>query len=280
MDARKIENAKRGPALFEVLTKEAVKGTDALKVPAPRPETEHHAPQGAIRLSPRPTKPQPDEGTRSRYGSGDVRIPFVKLDEGRIRMTFTSMTAAVAVFTALAMVVAAFELGGHLGFRDGVRIGHEAGRNSYAAETLSDIEAARREPPATYLVSNLMDSPPENGGSLKETSAREAGSGGQPQWIRDYTYIVAQEFAADRLDNVEPAREFLAKHGILTTTVRLANGAVQSITTQGYNHKDPTQKRVAERLLEKEHQVGAKYYAAAGGYRLKGYFKTLKGDGW
>jgi hypothetical protein len=37
---------------------------------------------------------------------------------------------------------------------------------------------------------------------------------------------------------------------------------------------------MAEELLKKLHAVGSKYYAGGGGYKLEGYFKTLKSDRW
>jgi len=62
--------------------------------------------------------------------------------------------------------------------------------------------------------------------------------------------------------------------------VRLSNGATQLITTQGYNRRDPTQHQMADQLLEKTRTLGAQYYAAGGGYKLEGYFKSLKSDTW
>jgi len=62
--------------------------------------------------------------------------------------------------------------------------------------------------------------------------------------------------------------------------VRLPGGAIQLITKQGYNQKDSTQRQLAENLLEREHRIGREYFASGGGYRLEGYFKTLKGVTW
>jgi hypothetical protein len=103
---------------------------------------------------------------------------------------------------------------------------------------------------------------------------------GKPQWIRGYTYIVAQEFSAESAGNAAKAQAFLADHGIVVAQVPYPSGAIQLIATQGYNHRDPTQKRMAEELLKKLHAVGSKYYAGGGGYKLEGYFKTLKSDRW
>ncbi|MCH8146823.1 MAG: hypothetical protein IH987_02380 [Planctomycetes bacterium] len=57
-------------------------------------------------------------------------------------------------------------------------------------------------------------------------------------------------------------------------------GSIQLITTQGFNRRDPAQKQMAAAALEEVHKIGKLFYAQGGGYKLKGYFKTLKGDAW
>ena len=275
-----MRRAKHGPALFEVLASQATQASDTLKVPKWWPEGGRLAGARDTRLEPPSAGIRAGEGRVPPRAEADTPLPFVEMDGGRIRISFTSVTAAVAVFLMLAAVLATFELGSRYGFRDGLRVGHEAGRASYAAETMSEIEVARRQPPATELVGSLLEAgpapilPPSNAATSPPATSPPT------SWIRDYTYIVAQEFASGRDDDARQAREFLDKHGISTAVVRLPNGATQLITTQGYNHKDPTQKRMAQQLLEKEHRIGADYYAGGGGYRLKGYFKSLKGDAW
>jgi hypothetical protein len=195
-------------------------------------------------------------------------------------VSFSSTTAAIAVFVGMAVVLGAFELGSRGGYEDGVRIGHEAGRASYAAEAVSEIEEARRRPPATHLVSGLLADSAPSAAEPVESSKGATSDAVETTWVCGYTYIVAQEFAANRAEDAQCAQRFLAERGITTAVVGLPNGAIQLITTEGYNHKDPTQKRIAEQMLEKERGIGAEYYAAGGGYRLNGYFKTLKGHQW
>ena len=57
-------------------------------------------------------------------------------------------------------------------------------------------------------------------------------------------------------------------------------GSIQLITTQGFNRRDAAQKQMAAAALEEVHKIGKRFYAQGGGYKLKGYFKTLKGDAW
>ena len=186
------------------------------------------------------------------------------------------------MFIAAVGLIASFELGSRLGHGRGLKTGYEAGRASYAAEAASEIEVARAQPPATHLVSRLLEDPaPAEVPGEANRERKNARVPQTPGWIRDYTYIVAQEFTAGRLDDARQAREYLAEHGIPTAFIRgSGGGAVQLITEQGYNHGDPTQKRIAEELLKRIHDAGASYYAQGGGYKLKGYYKTLKSDTW
>ncbi|MHC4696162.1 MAG: hypothetical protein ACYTFA_05405 [Planctomycetota bacterium] len=275
-----MRKTKTGPALFDVLSRERDETSDTLEVP--RWWTPGHG-----EAQPRPVR-MVDRGHAA--GNGDRRVeppgdtgeilPFFELVGRRIRVSFTSAAAAAVVFLAMVIVLAGFELGRRSGDGTGFRRGYEAGRASYAAEAMDEIELARTQPPATHLVRSLLTEP----GSASEQAGASVGArraeANETEWIRDYTYIVAQEFAADRTEDAQRAQAFLAEHRIPTALVRLPNGAIQLITMQGYNQRDPTQKQLAERLLEKEHGIGSKYFAAGGGYRLKGYFRTLKSDTW
>jgi len=211
----------------------------------------------------------------------DKDIRFLELENERVRMSFTSKTAAVTFFVVVVILVVAFEIGRRSGYTAGIGAGFQQGRASYAAEAMSEIEAARNQPAATHLLSELMETAEAAPARVETIVDENPGDVDRPQWIRGYTYVVAQEFSpADADTAAAKARAFLAEHGIATAAVRYDSGSVQLITTQGYNHKDPTQKRMANELLKKLHAIGAKYYAGGGGYKLDGYFKTLKDDRW
>jgi hypothetical protein len=214
-------------------------------------------------------------------GLGASSEPIARLDGDRVRFSLTSVSAAVLVFVLLVVVFGSFEIGRRFGDRRGFQRGHIAGRASYSADALSEIEAARRQPPATQLLAPLRVD------AESDPTARDAAPGDSgtpppegPTWVRDYTYIVVQEFSAGRQQDARQAQAFMAEHGIGTEMVKYPSGAIQLITTQGYNRQDPTQRRLADQFLEKVHMLGAQYFAAGGGYRLEGYFKSLKGDTW
>ena len=271
---------QRGPALFERLNEGATTAPGAFKVSGSRRKRDKRAktraadrtfPEGAAGMA-----GASEAGTRVSGGN----VPFVELDGNRVRLSFTSVTAAVALFAGLVVVLGAFELGRSSGDEDGFRQGYAAGRESYATAAMSEIEAARSQPPAASLLSGLLEEPQDNEAPADTGTDEVSAESTQPRWIRGYTYIVAQEFSPGSLGGARQAQEFLARHGVATELVRYPSGVIQLLTTQGYNHKDPAQRQMANELLKKVHTIGAEYFAAGGGYKLEGYFKTLKNDTW
>ncbi len=268
-----MPKSKRGRSLFELLDEEEGSASNA---------------PGSLqrwgRLE-RPTAPVTSgiktSGTQgsppSERKAGPARaLPFVEVEGDRFRVSFTSLTAAGAVFGLLVVLFVVFWLGGKAGYRRG----YVSGRLSYEAQAVDEIEVARSQPPASYLVEGLL---PEldveevgpTDGTAEADSAVE-----MPRWVRDHTYVVVQEFPNGNVEAANRARDFLATRGIATQLLRRVGGGLQLITTEGYNLKDPAQRQMAEELRRRVHAAGAQYYASGGGYRLEGYFKTLKGDGW
>ena len=113
-----------------------------------------------------------------------------------------------------------------------------------------------------------------------DDAAIDPAPAGTTKWVRDHTYVVAQEFPNGDMAAANRAKDFLATVGITADVVRRPNGSLQLITTKGYSLRDPAQRVLAEDLKRRVHSAGAQYYAAGGGYKLEGYFKTLKGDRW
>ncbi len=276
-----MRRTKSGPALFEVLTRGQDTTSDTLKTPEWWSASGgEQGSQAEVAAEKRPAAaPAPSRGGEA-PGGNRGNPPFLELVGSRVRLTFTSGTAAAAVFLLMTSVLAGFELGRRSGDAAGKLRGYEAGRASYAADALDEIQAARTQPLATHVVRSLL-AEPESETQQAQPSGNEGSRDPEAtQWIRDYTYIVAQEFAPGRTEDAQRAQTYLAEHGIATALVKLSGGAIQLITTQGYNRQDPTQKQLADKLLEKEHSVGGRYFADGGQYRLKGYFRTLKGDRW
>ncbi len=276
-----MPKSKRGAALFDLLGQNEAKGTESLKVPGwwasgGRP------PDAQVSAEPSPEEAPssvPVSQAPARPNGDGVR--FLELDGNRVRLSFTSVTAALAVFATLVALLAAVEWGQWTGDRNGFKRGHAAGRASFAAGAIDEIEAARRQPPETQVVSSLLrqpDTAPQASTDL--VADMGAGAPEQARWIRDYTYIVAQEFSAGSEDDARRAQAYLTGNGIATELVRYPSGAIQLITTEGFNRSDQTQRQIAEQWLKKVHTVGDKYFDAGGRYKLEGYFKTYKGDTW
>jgi hypothetical protein len=236
--------------------------------PSGIPETS--IPETPIPETPIQETPSPEAGRK---------VPFMELDGERIRVSFTSLTAALAVFAAVVLLLGAFELGRHNGDRAGFARGNAVSRASLGAEALSEIEAARREAPNLRVVDALLT---ERAAPTPDDPVErlEASHTPTPRWVRDHTYIVAQEFSGGHGDDAVRAQAFLERYGVATELIQYPSGAIQLITAQGYNRTDETQRQMADRFLEKVRAVGVEYFAQGGGYKLEGYFKTLKGDSW
>jgi len=284
---------KRGPALFELLSEEG-SATGGVKVPS---WWTKHTQLMDLRVARAARKADEsplvvEEPSRSAVDRTAPR-PLFEVDGDRVCLSLTSVTAAVAVFLGLATILAAYGLGARRGDQGGFRRGFDAGRADVGSAAVDEIAALRNQPPASKLV----------GGLLQDAGVKSAGSGAREDrpavkaavaapaklpastvpaagWVRDLTYIVVQEFPAANIDKARHAREFLAQRGVNSELVPLNDNTTLLIATQGYSHKDPAQKRLAEQLMEKVRTIGTQYYAAGGGYRLEGYFKTLKRDNW
>ncbi|MFQ5413897.1 MAG: hypothetical protein ACE5E6_05510 [Phycisphaerae bacterium] len=206
---------------------------------------------------------------------------MLEFDAARIRVSFSSWTAAVAIFLFVAVVMAAYEVGRRNGARANAVQSREASRRGLAGDALDDVQAARRMPPATDLLAALeladanapaggAERVPPNAGALPPAA----------DWVPGQTYIVVQEFTAGSGDAAARAREFLHDRRIETVLVRTPAGSIQLITVEGFNRKDPEQAQRADALLARVRDAGTAYYDAGGRYRLQGYFKLYKRGRW
>lgn len=289
-----MAKAKRGPALFELLGDDGSR-TGVVKVPSWWSRHTQLTDLHAARAARAAIEPPPvfEEASQADVDQ-DLPHPLFEVEGDRVRVSLTSVTAAVAVFLGLAIVLAAYGLGARRGNDAGLRRGFDAGRADGGSGANDEIAALRNQPPASHLVGSLLQEPgakPTSGSVAREDRPAIKAATAAPAtvpastvpatgWVRNMTYVVAQEFPAAKVDKARHAREFLAQRGVNTELVPLNNDTTLLITTQGYNHNDPAQKRLAEQLLEKVRTIGTQYYAAGGGYKLEGYYKTLKRDTW
>ncbi len=272
-----MPKTKHGPALFDVLGENEGETLETLKLPRRRGD-----PVGE--LTGQSTKPASEVSSVERLRLAEPLEPpegktrLLELSHDRVRLSLTSKAAAVGFFVVLVVLVLAFETGRRSGHGTGFASGYQEGRASFTAADLSEVEVARAQPPVTALVSELLATRETAPGRIETTEEYETIDAGEPGWVRGSTYIVAQEFSADHAGDAANARAFLAERGIATWPVVRDNGSIQLITTRGFDRRDPVERQRADAFLTRLHEAGVRYYAAAGGYRLKGYFKTLKGE--
>lgn len=278
-----MSRGNHGPALFDLLEDHPIDGGLAAGSPPKR------VPARPAIVVERATRPvAANASAPPSMETGRTAVPHGgrawQIEGRRVHISLTSASAAMVLFFVVLLVTAAMVSGRRSGLKEGHRVGYEAGRAAFAAELDDEIDDVRRQPPQPALIAALTDSDerrsvpanePESSSAVPAQGNRDSGS-----WVPGHTYVVVQEFSPSAAADATPAREFLAQHGIFATPVRYPSGAIQLITDQGYNHRDPGQKRLAEQLLDKVRSVGTKYFALGGGYKLEGYFKTLKAEEW
>lgn len=300
-----MRRSKNGPALFELIGDRALSGRAAA-----RPAGGDHPPEMAARTPADSRLPDPaapgedpavaawDEARRPEAGAFDhtVADTVVQFEGDRVRISLSSLGAAMATFAVIVILAGGFLLGKSRGRQDGVLAGYEAGRASFEAVVVNDIEAARKQSPATYLIGGLLENQEPSKPSGKPSRGSERGlapnlgveegttaaparpGNAQPAWIDGFTYIVAQEFPGTARADAEAAQSYLEQHGVSAAIVTQPGGRLQLTTVQGYNRKDPAQRKLSDQLGEKVRAIGAQYYASGGRYKLEGYLKTHKNE--
>jgi|CXWL01.1.fsa_nt_gi hypothetical protein len=287
--------AKRGgPPLFELLQGNRFRRGDV--GPQPDLRVVRHEPEPGEKEIARPESPvrlaYPGEPATVQNG----RHAAMQLSGDRLHLSLTPLMAAIGVFVILLLVLGAVLFGQRRGEKAGfLRAVTQSAATDEAGE-VDAVETVRRQPPASHLVESLLagdakqkPTPPARDTDRTTRKSQpaptlpaqaELPAGPQHGWVRDFTYIVTQEFAAGRDEDARRALEFLTTRGFPAQIVKLDGGALQLITLEGYNHKDPAQKKKADEILKKQRAVGTEYFATGGGYKLEGYYKTLKREQW
>lgn len=279
---------KRGtPPLFELLEGNRLRRGDAGAPPKLRVVNAEPEGEEAVSIPKKGALPAAVQDVRVKPAEHAI-LQFLG---DRLHVSLTPVTAAIGLFAISLLVLGAIYLGQRRGEKAALRAASAAG----LGPDVQDVDLVRQQPPSSHLVEGLLAdgsrpaSPPVRTAekpvpkaqpNAPRSAATELSAGPQQGWVRDFTYIMAQEFAAGRMEDAKRAQEFLKSKGFAAEIVKLDSGAVQLITTEGYNHKDPDQKKKADALLKKERSAGAEYFASGGGYKLEGYFKTLKKDQW
>jgi hypothetical protein len=273
-----MAKARRGPALFELLGEDGGRVVAMPRLPRWWSAGRQAGDEPAAAPSPVAEAPAVEPLRPS-----NAPAQLLEISGDRVRVSLTSFSAGVAIFLVLAVLTAAYLVGSRSGDQAGFRRGYDVGRVA-AASAPDEVTAARSQPPATHLLAPLAvrtdASAPRDESAKAKTAATPAPTASSTGWVKDLTYIVVQEFPASAAERAKNAQQFLAQRGVETEVVAISGGGVHLIGKQGYNHKDVGQKKLAEALLAKIRTIGGQYYAAGGGYKLEGYYKTLKRDTW
>lgn len=293
-----MPKSKNAPALFEVLEKGTAPGTPKLGIPGPPPLLlgRSKPPKAAPPPAKDPPRPKVQEDTAlkipgkaasrgSSAGSERGGTGFFEYDGERIRLSLTTLGATALISTLVILVAGTYEIGRERGFN----VGHREGKAWFQADAMDDIEAARAGPAQSGVIGSLLTesngaSDPAGDPSTELVQAELGSFGGAvpttPVWVRGNTYILVQNFLPSSGRDVDRAKEYLAQHGVETSIIGQPGSHRQLVTTQGYNHRDADQKALNEKLRQRVHAIGDKYFSAGGGYKLEGYFKTLTKDSW
>lgn len=219
--------------------------------------------------------------------------PIVRFDAGRMNLSLTSTASGVAAFILVILLGGSFMIGRNAGVKSGREMGFKQGRDSFSSDVMSEIEQARAKPANQDIVSNLLTGKPVEEKPVGETPELKQGAAdahqanavklagsGDVAWIEGHNYIVVQEFEPNALADAQAARDFLLESKIPTVVVPVKGGRYRLLTVEGFNFKEPTQRQRADLLKKRIGEVGAKFFAAGGRYKLEGYYAAYKSGGW
>lgn len=274
-----MAKSKHGPALFELIRGGGKPAGEATKLPGwlgvHAAREKEAAPTQVADTHPRVVRDDWDD--HESLGS----LKTFDLSGAVLRISLTVKSGAVAAFVLLIVAIGLYAGGRN----SGRAAGREEALASVAKLPTSELEQVRNSPPKPQVVQDLLAAvppaaTPAPGGATQVPPRRPASATPKVSWVKGNTYIVVQEFAAGQIDEAKRAQEYLDQHGIGTAIIGSNNGPMSLTTTEGHNRKDAVQTAASDELLKRVHSVGEKYFQAGGRFRLKGYFKTLKGDSW
>jgi len=274
---------RRGPALFEVISKQSsgVRRQPRLGVPewwrrqaaSEGPEQEEARPQvkdsAAETVGQRlPEHEEAAGGESGPAGEGEHGGLSLGVREGRICLTLTPIAGVVVVGTALLILVGSFVVGRSLGWRDASRAAVAAG---------DDVAVVRQSEPDPSvllgLATDVANSPQPGAGS----DARPVGGGGGLELGK--TYLVIQTFAPSARADALRAQGFLATREVPTVLRRVSNGYLL-VARQAFDWDDVQDRSKFESFRRSVVALGQLYASEKhrGGYDFRDcYPSTYRG---
>ncbi|HUW84715.1 MAG TPA: hypothetical protein VMZ31_18180 [Phycisphaerae bacterium] len=275
---------RRGPALFEVISKQSggVRRQPRLGVPdwwrqqaaSEGPEEERAQPQ---------VKDLPAESVERRLREHEEEAaggepgpvveavrgrPSLGVRDGRICLTLTPIAGVVVVGTALLIVAGSFVVGRSLGWRDARRAAVAAG---------DDVAVVRQAEPDPSVLLGLAT-------GVTRSGARQLGGGGAPGSGGEglelgKTYLVIQTFDPSARADALRAQSFLATREVPTVLRQVSNGYLL-VAREAFDWDDVQDRSKFESFRRSVVALG-KLYASdkhRGGYDFKDcYPSTYRG---
>ncbi len=278
---------RRGPALFEVISKQSggVRRPPRLGVPdwwrRKAPSEGHEPEQDEPPVKDLPAESverrlreheEPAGGEAGPVAEGAAGGLSVSVREGRIHLTLTPIAGVVVVGTALLIVVGSYAVGRSLGWRDARRAAVAAG---------DDVAVVRQsEPDPSVLLGLATDvaSSPQSGSGARQAGGGVAGSGGDGLELGK-TYLVIQTFAPSARADALRARGFLASREVPTVLRRVSNGYLL-VARQAFDWDDVQDRSKFESFRRSVVALGQLYASEKhrGGYDFKDcYPSTYRG---
>jgi len=215
----------------------------------------------------------------------------IAVEGGRIHLALTSRAAGMVAFGLLAAGCLVFAAGSWVGHQSGVADGRVEAQRQLERAAVDEIDRARRTQPVEDLFANIGASPVSASDAEKPasriagrpqvtlTATREPAGAATP-WVKGNTYVVVQCFRGDARDDAVKARDYLASQGVASAIFGSEERGFRLIASQGFNFSDDTQRKMADRFIQKIRTIGAAYFKSGGRYELKGFFATLTTDSW
>lgn len=294
-----MPKSKRGPALFEVygkgqsedlLPRAEERTSFARRTPARESASAFRATLTSLARSIGRHSDDDDDREMPEPAEGG---PAVGIEGGKVHFALTSRGAGVVAFVVLVVVACIFSMGKWYGRQAGFADGQKQERISIQGAALDEIAQARQSEPIDGLFDGLGESPVTRVAAAQQEPEVEPQESSPPEptaltavrksattWVKGNTYVVVQSFRGDAGQDAVQAQEYLAQHGIETEIIGSSQRGFRLIATQGFNCKDATQQKLAERYITKIGTIGQAYFKSGGRYKLEGYFATLTRDTW
>ncbi len=204
--------------------------------------------------------------------TGVSRQTQVRAEGDRLKFSVSTLTLAVVLFGAFAVLAGAFALGRHLGYDSGWQAAADRAQMIANDEFL----ALREQPPNPGVLQDL--DVVTDAVNREYAQQRKEARAGQVGFIDDLNYIWIETFKTKSAATT--AGEYLKNKEIESTLIH-NGGKWVLISTEGFDYGLAEEKAACQRLSARIKKVGQQYLEAGGRCRFTYYVKKkLPGSTW